>query len=76
MKEKGYNEREEKKMQVNPKPAIFVEKEIKELTEKEISNICIENKTDCHECPLAIINGCEVVCVKEILKRKAKVQIN
>lgn len=52
-----------------------MEKRVKELTKEELEDICKKHRTDCHDCPLAVINGCELICIKkDILNRKVKVK--
>ena len=40
-------------------------------TEKELNNICNKHKSDCRNCPLVIIEGCKMSCIKGEILNKA-----
>ena len=41
-----------------------MKKKIKNLTIAEQQDICFNHILDCSDCPLAIIKGCEIICLK------------
>ena len=54
-----------------------MKQKIKDLTEKELKNICNKYKSDCHDCPLVIINGCEMICIKDgVLNKEIKINLD
>lgn len=54
---------------------VIRKKKVKNLTDSEKVGICRKYNTDCHDCPLAIINGCEIVCLRVMMDKEVEVDV-
>ena len=51
-----------------------MKKKIKNLKQYELQDICFNHVLDCSECPLAIIKGCEVICLKQEINKTIEIK--